>query len=911
MAVLVLQAFDGEDPAGSPLGTLTEAFDKRLTVEDDSNGSGSLSVSRHSSQFAWCAIGNYVLVWRDSTSGDLLGGFWLEAGGDVLVSPDEQGGEEVARSGRGPIATLREALVWHKALVSGLPDRAQRRKGRWHWEDVHPARPLVRLLEEAQERNCIPHVTWDFTRTLDSDGDPWSGEAVNAINVEIGATLLEVVELLRETGLHIEMSADFVLHAWDEQGNDRTAEVTLAAAVDVRDTVEREPQGSRIAKAALVEGDNEDDDLRYRYALDPDVELGRRVERFYRYPRTATPDLLLRVARRKLRKWSRMREGPLTIPVIEVANQVALVDYWPGDTVSIDITGYSLASDRIGSITLVETEAGEYDPVVQFADLSVDSDGGLVRMGPSGDGDADAPETQVGTRLFDDWDRTAEATAPEPVASASDVDTTFSEGITEVTVSLPAGSDSVGRFLLMLLAWDQHSQMDVAAVLAAHDEPWTAIGSPVTAAGDVASQWFYRVVDGTEPYGAFPYVVFDLAPTNDALVHVAGVVESLDGVTAADTDVASHGSANPPNLAQSGGYAGGTPVRHYAAALTDGGAITAGPTGYAIVGEDDDTGLVLRVDALEGTNAAENPDTYSVTGALTAYTLRVRGVGASLDLGSIPTQDATGAWWPGGNPYVVTSDPGAAPVVDLGPHLTITADAPEEHLTARLEAPPKLPHQRDEWTHLVTVTLDATVVPGDDGERYVGWTAQAGGRVDTFQVRFGDGQYDAGVRVGEEHEDFAISDGVAYRFRFGMVGGDSVARIWEDGDAEPGSWLVNSGTPDSADESEADSLTLDLELGGESGDQVLHLADMRATTYAAPGGIAGWHMVARGDGTTVVFDVGEAYVPMTLRARVDGAEVEPTVFHASAGTFRLADAPYGDPEDPDGSALVEARYTRA
>ena len=90
------------------------------------------------------------------------------------------------------------------------------------------------------------------------------------------------------------------------------------------------------------------------------------------------------------------------------------------------------------------------------------------------------------------------------------------------------------------------------------------------------------------------------------------------------------GGANPPNLAQDGGYGAGDHVRHYAGVVTDGDAITDGPGGgYGSVGEDDDTGLRLRADATDGTNDAEDPATFAAPGALTAWTVRVRGAAAT------------------------------------------------------------------------------------------------------------------------------------------------------------------------------------------------------------------------------------------------------------------------------------------
>ena len=75
-----------------------------------------------------------------------------------------------------------------------------------------------------------------------------------------------------------------------------------------------------------------------------------------------------------------------------------------------------------------------------------------------------------------------------------------------------------------------------------------------------------------------------------------------------------------------------------------------------------------------------------------------------------------------------------------------------------------------------------------------------------------------------------------------------------------------------------------------------------------------WHVVGTGDGATDTFTTRYAYVPGTLAVRVDRQDVPASGIAAKDGpgrSFTLADPPYGDPSDPDGSAVVEARYTRA
>jgi hypothetical protein len=75
-----------------------------------------------------------------------------------------------------------------------------------------------------------------------------------------------------------------------------------------------------------------------------------------------------------------------------------------------------------------------------------------------------------------------------------------------------------------------------------------------------------------------------------------------------------------------------------------------------------------------------------------------------------------------------------------------------------------------------------------------------------------------------------------------------------------------------------------------------------------------WHVVGTGDGATTTFPTRYPYVPGTLQVRVDRQDVAASGIAAKDGpgrSFRLARALYADPWDATGSAVVEARYTRA
>lgn len=374
----ILRAYAKDDPGGTTLGTLTEAADKVVTVEDNGIGAGAFSLSLLSSQLSWAQDGNYVAVWRDAIAGDPVAGFWIEAPTATLVSSDEEGGRTWTAGGRGPIVVLERALVWHRNLLGGN-GRIQRRRGRWLWRGrIQLARPFIRLLREAKARGSIPFVTWDFTRDADSDGVAWPAETrVRRFEVPIGATLLELVTILRGFGLHVYMDASFVIHAWPEYERDLSGSITLSAGVDIRGDVTRTTRPGKRRSHVLVGGERNKGGQRFRPVRDTDIlaSLGWRQEAFRDVGRTATRAALQRAGRRSLRRWKKLSDGASGVPVIDTTGQVALVDYIPGDTVALTIPGGYDGPERIASITLVDDDAGNTDPVVEFGAPTPDGNG--------------------------------------------------------------------------------------------------------------------------------------------------------------------------------------------------------------------------------------------------------------------------------------------------------------------------------------------------------------------------------------------------------------------------------------------------------------------------------------------------------------------------------------------------------
>lgn len=96
-----------------------------------------------------------------------------------------------------------------------------------------PGKILDVLLDEAQARGCLTGLTWDFTATLDSNGNAWPDEIDVAFPV--GGSLLDVIRhLVDEHACDVAMAATgLVLHAYVSKGSDLSATVKAQYGVNI------------------------------------------------------------------------------------------------------------------------------------------------------------------------------------------------------------------------------------------------------------------------------------------------------------------------------------------------------------------------------------------------------------------------------------------------------------------------------------------------------------------------------------------------------------------------------------------------------------------------------------------------------------------------------------------------------
>ena len=395
MRELYFDVWAGDDLLGTSLGELTDASDKKITVVDNAMGTGSFVINRHSSQYAWVTPGPTTpepLIRARRVPGgpfaydspNYIHAFFVEEGDDTLLSPDEEGGEDATRSGRGAEAILSRAIIDYEAhysddIVNHPYDKTALTDGQWHIDEADPDAfvnagtpgAVLRIFLRnagAQTPEPIPEVTHDFTVNHDSlvvaweDGDAkWS--------FDVGTDLLNVLGICVNGGLYYKMFPSLLLQAYlARPGTDLSASITLTKGVDITEAGERTIHASPAKTRLLVKGTRENGSQKFRWVADTAMEtvLGVR-QGLLEYQATPTNAVLDKAGNKKLRDLKAQHDGPPTLGVDEAPGKEAFIDYSVGDSVAVDIPGvYTSEVARIHSITLTETDTGEVDVVVEF-----------------------------------------------------------------------------------------------------------------------------------------------------------------------------------------------------------------------------------------------------------------------------------------------------------------------------------------------------------------------------------------------------------------------------------------------------------------------------------------------------------------------------------------------------------------
>lgn len=369
------------DPTGTALGELTEAFDKMTRDADQSIGEGSFRINRHSAQAAWCSQRAIVRV-RLATGGPwayndprYVFAFFIESSADVALSSDEEGGEVLTRGGRSVVSYLQRAIIYPNANISGHASYWSQAK--ITGDVIIPNRTVgeafrILVLNALQRAGNIDGLTIDFTITDDSASVPWPDTDTDW-KFPVGMNLLDVLSKLHSSQTYFRMTPGLLLSCYENHpGDDLSGSVLFSKGVDITEAAEKQIQAQGFMSRALVKGTKKNNELQFVQVFNTTVEAETgRFEGFVEYQSTPTTARLTRAGNQAIARAKLQHDGPTTAGVFSTSKPYD--DYVAGDTVTLDIPDvYDSAEVRVAAIILEETEGGEYDVKIEFEDSPFD-----------------------------------------------------------------------------------------------------------------------------------------------------------------------------------------------------------------------------------------------------------------------------------------------------------------------------------------------------------------------------------------------------------------------------------------------------------------------------------------------------------------------------------------------------------
>jgi hypothetical protein len=220
----------------------------------------------------------------------------------------------------------------------------------WEWTDATPGEIVGDLIDHALARGSLDGVTYDFTDSLDSDGEAWAETTIDFV-AKVGDDYTKILdELKSKYGVDHDMTSDLVFHLFNEQGSDDTAESTgptLISGANVIDLTYAESFDDP-ANVALVVGGNV-----VHEADDPTS-----VSAYGRWETAVSDDSVVdagvaEVVGQAAIQFRKAPQEQITAEVVAVPNLRPFVDMKPGDWIKVtdNEKGLIQARYRIMAIT--------------------------------------------------------------------------------------------------------------------------------------------------------------------------------------------------------------------------------------------------------------------------------------------------------------------------------------------------------------------------------------------------------------------------------------------------------------------------------------------------------------------------------------------------------------------------------
>lgn len=247
------------------------------------------------------------------------------------------------------------------------------------WTSATAGTVLKTIIDEAQARGSLAHMTYDFTAAVDSLNDPW--DANLTLTTHAGTSVLDVIKQLVALGIDVQMTPNLVLQAYKAGtfGRDLSTSVVFRSGRHIVGEVQKVGIRSQLQNGVLVEGAGG----KFVEVNDPtsiaDPYTGRR-EGGVRFTSSADPTTLSNAGTAQIRL-SEADSNALSVPLNHDANPggyTPYADYVPGDWVSLDVPGqYAMAKFQLQALTLTQLDNANYGITADLNAVAIDY---LVRL---------------------------------------------------------------------------------------------------------------------------------------------------------------------------------------------------------------------------------------------------------------------------------------------------------------------------------------------------------------------------------------------------------------------------------------------------------------------------------------------------------------------------------------------------
>jgi hypothetical protein len=233
-----------------------------------------------------------------------------------------------------------------------------------------PGAILATLIDRAQARGALTFLTYDFTGTADSAGQPWPD--THELTFHAGTSLLDVWRQLIGLGSEGEMTHDLKLSLYVDRSRDRTDDVIFRKGFHLLGEVSNVGHLSGLRTRVLIEGAGG----RLIEVGPSPLEANPKIARREGFASMSTSDAATDLARagEKILEIAELEDGARSLPVthglLTAGQYEPWEDYRPGDYLGLDADGTGVwTEERVVGITIAQ--AGPLDYGVTLALNSV------------------------------------------------------------------------------------------------------------------------------------------------------------------------------------------------------------------------------------------------------------------------------------------------------------------------------------------------------------------------------------------------------------------------------------------------------------------------------------------------------------------------------------------------------------